>query len=210
MVFEIDYADNIAVWNPKINELTSQYLAWKNLLKDASDDEWVRFSHYRRWLLELPDNPDEHDVDLYICNKYRCVSQELWFKNCHPPYVWDVMEMYMMENLRPLECKLFAEWKRMEYFIAPMHLSAMRLGLAKKWWEWIFPKIFDIDPMIPYDEEKYKTLYQRRACGFMAERLFSFWVYLMQHQGIKTQELNFALVDGLKPFTMQQEMQTRI
>ena len=210
IIFETDYPDNLADWNTKINELTAQYLAWKNLLKNTSDNEWVRFSHYRRWLLGLPENLDNENIDIYLSNRYRCGSMEGWFKNCHPPLLHDIMEMYIKENSPTSDCVIFDEWKKLPDFIAPMNLAAMRLGLARQWWKWIFPKLFDIDKEIPYEEDAYRTLYQRRACGFMAERLFSFWVFLQQKKGLVTKDMNWALVDGLKPITMQQEMQTRI
>ena len=183
IIFETDYPDNLADWNTKINELTAQYLAWKNLLKDASDDEWVCFSHYRRWL-NLPETLND-DVDIYVAPSWtvmiegKPISLEMNFKAWHPNLTWDIVETYMKENcLSYKSTKIFDQWKSQPVFPASMNLAAMRLGLARQWWEWIFPKLFDIDKEIPYEEDAYRTLYQRRACGFMAERLFSFWVYL--------------------------------
>lgn len=75
LTFETDYEDNLANLNPRLNELTTQYLAWKNLLKDTPDDEWVEFSHYRRWL-NLPDVLDE-SVGIYIAKGFDdCISIE--------------------------------------------------------------------------------------------------------------------------------------
>ena len=45
LCFEIDFKENIAPKNSKLNEMTAIYAYWKNLMKDA---DYIGFNHYRR------------------------------------------------------------------------------------------------------------------------------------------------------------------
>lgn len=91
LTFEGDYANNIAKLNPRVNEMTAQYLVWKNLLQQIPEDEWVEFSHYRRWL-KLPKALDD-SVDLYVMKGISFKPNiEVQFRNNHPSMGWDILE----------------------------------------------------------------------------------------------------------------------
>ena len=75
----------------------------------------------------------------------------------------------------------------------------------------MFPRAFEIDRLIPYDNEEYRTAYQRRALSFIGERLFSFWAWSRDRRGeIRTIPTRWTLHDGLKPIADSFERCTRI
>ena len=46
LYFETDFKENISHLNPKLNEMTSIWCYWKNLMKNP---DYVGFQHYRRF-----------------------------------------------------------------------------------------------------------------------------------------------------------------
>ena len=195
-IFETDYPDNLSALDLKLNEFTTQYLAWKNLLKDHPDDEWVQFSHYRRWL-KLP-SPLDETVELYVNGNRQDWPVERQFKLYHPSIGWDVMEEVMQESLTAEEAGLFDEWKAGCECQGVGNLMATRLKTVRQWWEWGFPKIMGIYAKMPYDDPQYKNSpYQSRAVAFLGERLFGFWVYLQKRHGMKVQEVDVVFRDDM-------------
>ena len=77
--------------------------------------------------------------------------------------------------------------------------------MFKEFCEWLFPKVFEIEARIPYENEEYKTAYQQRALAFIGERLFSFWTYKKALEGKILTELPNRIYDDFKPLTDAEE-----
>lgn len=69
--FETEFSDNIAQLNPHFCEMTTFYCVWKNMLNGISDNDFIRHSHYRKFL-EIPQQLDQR-IDLYVANPYNLV-----------------------------------------------------------------------------------------------------------------------------------------
>lgn len=105
----------------------------------------------------------------------------------------------------------FDTWKELSDFPAPINIWCMKVKHFKTYCGWLFERACAIDSKIPYDNEEYKTAYQRRALSFMGERLFSFWAWSRDMRGeIDMTPITWTLHDGLKPITDAQERRTRI
>ena len=100
------------------------------------------------------------------------------------------------------ECSEFDEWKNLSDFPAPINIWCMKVRAFRKYCEWLFERVCAIDSKIPYDNQEYRTAYQRRAVAYMGERLFSFWVWSREWRGdIEAVPVKWTLHDGLKPIS---------
>ncbi len=223
VVFEEDFEDNISKMNPHFCELTSMYAAWKNLSKDWSQDDTVQHSHYRKTLDMYDCNPDiDGNPTIRTAPKYPMVFQTSrgQFRRCdiregtlicHPRQSWEAMETVVMEFGSWRDNQDFDVWKKLPYMPAPINIWSMPVSKFREYCEWMFPRVMEIDRMIPYDAEEYRTAYQRRALSFIGERLFSFWAWSRDRRGELTAvPTHWTLHDGLKSITDWQERQMRI
>lgn len=108
-----DTGDNISQDNPKYNELSAQYWAWKNL--DALDNpEYVGFMHYRRHFLfhEPPDLPAQtwmKNAPVYafpaLTKEYLKNLEDKYIKEYFPKYDCLVLKPYNVINLGRKTCR---------------------------------------------------------------------------------------------------------
>lgn len=216
--FETEFSDNIAKLNPHFCEMTTFYCVWKNLLDGISDDDFIRHSHYRKFL-EIPKQLDQR-IDLYIANPYnlvfnvkgerKCLNIQDATLLCHPQQSWRSMEEVMVADGTFRELEWWREWKRLNVMPAPMNLFCMKVGLFKEYCDWVFPKLFKIEKMIPYDDPNYKTAYQSRAIAFISERMFSFWVFCQTRRGRRLLQVENTIYDDFKPITDEEERRKQI
>ena len=217
-ILETDFSDNIAKLNPHFCEMTTFYCVWKNMLGGISDDDFIRHSHYRKFL-DIPQQIDP-STDIYAANPYSLVfkfNNEIRETNvrdgtmmCHPFQSWQAIDAVMREDGTFREIDWFQKWQKLNVLPAPMNLFCMKVGLFRKYCEWVFPKLFKIEKMIPYDDPNYRTAYQQRAIAFISERLFSFWVYCQVHRGRKIIQVANTIYDDFKPITDQEERNKKI
>lgn len=215
LTFEADFHDNIAHLNPHFCEMTAQYAIWKSL-ELPPDNEYIRFSHYRKFL-QLP---NELTADIYATNphpmifnvngKKVCATIESGTRYCHPTASWEMLKWEISQTCTFREWQRFNDWSRLAVMPAPMNLFCMKVGLFKEWVEWVFPKLFAINSRIPYDTEEYKTAYQQRAIAFIAERLFSLWCYNKVSTGTTLEEVPNFVKEGFKPITDQEERNIKL
>lgn len=178
------------------------------MLNGISDDDFIRHSHYRKFL-EIPQQLDPR-IDLYVSNPYSLVfnvNGERVSTNiqdatllCHPQQSWRSMEEVMVGDGTFRELEWWREWKRLNVMPAPMNLFCMKVGLFKDYCEWCFPKLFKIEEKIPYEDPSYKMAYQQRAIAFISERLFSFWVFCQTRRGRRLIQVGNTIYDDFKPW----------
>ena len=129
---------------------------------------------------------------------------------CHPPTSWQIMEQVVLGESTWRQIGLWNEWKSMPVMVAPMNLFRMRVRLFREYCEWLFPKAFEIEKMIPYGSPEYQTAYQRRALAFISERMFSFWCFCKWKEGAIIKETKHFIDKEMKPITDEQERGMRL
>lgn len=220
IVFERSLPDNKAELNTHWSEMTSVYAVWKNLLSDADENEYIQNSHYRR-MLDLPEKLEKGV--LYVAEPFPMLFKsgekpediiqtniEGGMRICHPPQSWEAMEQTMYDLLNWHDIHLWNEWKQMNFLPAPNNLFAMPVWALRSYCPLVFPVLDKIESMLPFEDENYKTAYQRRATGFCAERLFSFWCYVQNERGMRFQFCPVKKFEDFKPITDIEERNTKL
>lgn len=162
--------DNISIKNREYCELTVWYWIWKN-----DTHKIVGLNHYRRSfqldyknVVQLLENFDiivpelyyfryslEMEYEIYHQKKDLDILLEIIHKN-HPD--WDKYVCAVFQSNRLIPYNMFIASKKMldEYF------------------SWLFPILFELENRL--DLTNY-TAYQKRVMGFLAERLFTLYIY---------------------------------
>lgn len=155
------------------------------------------------------------DVDIYVAPPIPMVfyddnriprqfTIEGGFRRCHPPMGWDVMEAVVKEFALG-EAGAFDAWKNLLKMPAPVNVYSMKKKLLDEYWDWLFPRMFEIEKRMPLDDEKYQTAYQQRWAAFISERLFSFWVFMKERMFFKINCVQTTVWEDFKPFSDKQE-----
>lgn len=153
--YEIDFKENIASLNPKLNEMTLIWCYWKNLLKPSVD--YVGLNHYRRFFRKV----DMHDLYNYdildamplpmmfklmgLDGKTKIAEGniELGYKVCHVEEDWNLLESKMRKH--PLLSKHVDAWKNQDALTSPCNMFLMRRELFEKYCETMFPILFELE-----------------------------------------------------------------
>lgn len=211
--FEGQYNGNIAELNPWLNELTT----WKHIYDNYcfSDSDTIEFCHYRKWLADREWNEGEIHAATPIPMVFKTPGGEVsstdiegGFRICHVPYVWDLMEEKVSSWS---EMFVWEKWKRLEMLTTPMNLFRMSVPDFRAMFEFVFPRVMAVHSRLDYGRTEFSTLYQRRQCAFVAERLFSFWCFIQQSSGTRRiVPLPTTIRPDFKPISDAQERETRI
>ena len=216
VIFETDFDDNIANLNPHMSEMTTLYLIWKNFLEDIPDDHYIQLSHYRRL---LPVRELDYNMGAYVSEAVpmifnlndgggdRRMNILTGTAVCHPKEVWLLMEDAIGKTLTWRTSPMFQDWCGLPVMPAPRNLFAMKKPLLKEYLDWVFPKLLDeVEKKLPYDAPEYQNKYQQRAAGFVAERMFSWWIFSNRCLGkFNLQEMKPLFFENWKPFSDESE-----
>lgn len=184
--------------------------------ENTPDEEWIQTSHYRKRLEIDSSMLKDTKADVFCTQPYPMRfnsngmivsgSIESGFKICHPSIGWEVMESVVKEMGSWRECSEWDTWKNLASMPAPINTYAMRYGLLKTYWTWLYERMNAIEDRMPKDNPAYKTAYQSRWGGFIAERLFSFWCWSREQRGdIEVEEVPLTIFNGFKPFADSDE-----
>ena len=204
--------DNISEKNPYYSELTAMYWAWKNIKILYPDIKYIGLMHYRRFFafderkffVEAINKPEsyianykidpERIINIIDSDKIIVPSQYIF------PYSLRIQynSCHFSEDLRVLEGIIknqFSDYY--EAFTEVMDgnkLYARNIFIMKyndfcEYCEWIFAVLDEVDKRINYQTY---SLVQRRAPGYMSERLFN--VYMHKH-GKKLKFFNLYYFD---------------
>ncbi|MEI7475127.1 MAG: DUF4422 domain-containing protein [bacterium] len=204
-----DTGENISHRNPNFCELTAMYWAWKNVKHD-----YIGFCHYRRYLSFL-DYP-ESVITLSEINQQTLEHTKIYDDNAildaisntdiivpkkfnHEPFTvsfqylynhikedWDIMINVLLEKYPEsldLVNKVLYEGKEMY----PFNMFIMNYEIFNIYMEWLFDILFEVEKRIFISQYPY----QARVFGFMAERLFSLFIAILNEKiPLRIKEVN--------------------
>jgi hypothetical protein len=193
-----DSGENISEKNRNYCELTALYWIWKN----DHESEYVSIEHYRRFFMNAKSiipaiaEPEEikkimktYDV---ITSRYYDfgISIKEYYKQRH--YLSDIeaaqegIRKYYPEYLEAFD--LVFDGKRIPMF----NMLVMPKKLFDEYCEWLFKILFFAEETIDLSN---RTEYQKRAYGFMAERLLEVW---LTYKNLKVKRNPIYIVDSNK------------
>lgn len=210
--FETDFNDNIAYLNPKLNELTLWWLMWHHPeMYDGAEN--IGFNHYRR--LFTPDQVADFEklgADAMVIDpipmKFNLsaltgdpkpnivdTTIEKGYSICHIVYDWQKLEALVKKTWMG---KYWDDWKEQSALNAPCNMFVMKHHLFKEYCELAFPILLELEKQV--NVEAYDN-YQKRQCAFLAERLFSLYMYIKREQGFNICEATPMYKPSWKPDT---------
>ena len=204
--FEADFKENISHLNPKLNEMTSIWCYWKNLMKDA---DYVGHNHYRR-LFRIEDLNDIAEYDVIDAKPIRMLFNMSYFtgspipnivstdiKNgyaiCHKIDDWNKMEELLKKTPYYVD---FEDWSEQSQLTSPCNMFVMKKKIFEDYCNFVFPILFELEKNISLES---RDGYQRRALAFISERLTSLFIYSKKNQGYRVKSLEPLFFEGWKP-----------
>lgn len=177
--------DNISTKQPYYSELTAIYWAWKNLKAD-----YIGINHYRRYF------SNEYFHFFGEANKNKLFTYDDFDKALQKAavllpkernyYISSRYEQYKnAHNIKDLEvCREVIKKRCPEYLPSfdstlsnthghILNMFVMRYDMFCSYCEWLFDILFEVEKKIDiagYD------IYQKRVCGYLAERLLDVWL----------------------------------
>lgn len=196
--FSCDYADNqgvnIAEKNKNFCEMTAMYWIWKNY--KCHEDDFVGLAHYRR-LMARPSyldfflkkplseniiNSELNSVDILLPTEEKFpLGIYHQYSRVHPLKDLNLC-IDMLNSLNPsnqnVESFLITKQSASVY-----NMLICRKKIFDEYCSWVFPILFSLDSLI---DLRGRTPYQKRAIGFLSERLLNIWLwynpqYLVKH-----------------------------
>ncbi len=199
---------NIANENSHYSELTGAYWVWKNGLEKG--EEIVGIVHYRRYFVSKWNfikvcmrvgNPVaiNNDHISRILMKYDIILP-FALKSIHTVgrnyrYHHDAGDLELLENAIKAICPeyLACYYKTMRGHKAYYaNMMICNKSLYDKYMEWLFRLLFEVNEHINWDLKK--DSYQKRALGFLAERLIMVWV---EYNNLSVYEMPVINVDRI-------------
>lgn len=193
--------DNIARYNPFINETTALYWIWKH-----SKEDYIGICHYRRFFLQDKERSisnilSKPFVDA-ILEKYDIIlPQTSLLGKIRDQLKGDVNSEAFEKGWEIITCLIKEKqpyyWDAFEYFfyrsksMYPCNMFVARKEVIDRYCEWLFS--FILDAVEAFDFRVYDS-YSQRMIGFFVERLFNVWLL---KQNLKIKELPILLVDEL-------------
>ncbi len=190
-----DVGDNVSALNANLCEMTVHYWIWKNVT-----DTSLGLCHYRRYFAPANERIMASDGD-YGANLNAYIasgaaqddmasildSHDLIVPTAHELKYGSIKEHFLLRHRvadwvalkRALEAECPSEASdAMRYFSSAkeMRLYNMFVGrqdVIKSYYSWLFPILF----RFLADWKKTDDKYNRRAAGFVAERLFNWWLF---------------------------------
>ena len=193
--------DNISWLNPKINELTALYWAWKN-----TDYPYLGLCHYRRYFSDgqnvsdpfasLTDAARMREI-LSCCDMIVSRPVEFWPETIRDQLARNVRKNALETGLS-LVRGIIAE-KNPEYltgfdeymdgqWMYPCNMFVTSRPILDRYCDWLFGII--IPAAEQFDASGYDR-YSARIIGFIAERLLTLWIL---HNGISVYEFPVVLI----------------
>ena len=172
-----DKGDSISSLNPYFCELTALYWVWKN-----TDDEVKGVVHYRRFFLTGDGSQSPMgwaDIQMRL-QQHACIvpiSRALLQKVGTDYDRHHVREDLLLVRdaimrLSPEYIEAFNRCMSGRY-IYPYNMLIASGSLFDHYCEWLFPVLMDVYRRIDFGE---RDSYQKRAIGFLSERLFKVWL----------------------------------
>lgn len=196
-----DSGDNISKYNKLLNELTSIYWTWKHF-QELGEPEYIGHNHYRRFFMkEEFSDYENYDIivskPIFSSDKYSLVWQYNFYHK--------IQDLQKCANVLRKHNDQFGN-SFVEYMnesgtnYAPCNMFIMKKELFFEWCEFVFPVMFDLMKEIcDTDEFKTRDNYQKRALCFLSERIFNYWCWNKNKNGLKVKEIGMIEKLNFKP-----------
>lgn len=172
-----DSGENISNLNKNINEMTVIYWVWKHY-GEIGNPDYIGLNHYRRFfVLDDVKNSINDNVDIICKNEETFdISMNDQYAKCHN--YDDLLKLYDYLKINHNNNEhdwytIFLKAMNSNRFIGN-NMFVMRKELFFDYCNFMFPIIFDIIPMINLNG---RDDYQKRAVGFLSERLTSAFIF---------------------------------
>ncbi len=180
-----DEGMNIADKNPYYCELTALYWIWKNY--KCADDDIVGLAHYRRALTDknllsfflkrvlslnnIKKTLDFKDVILSIPGK---LNDGIYaqYENAHNISDLEFCFQELIDK-HQIRTDCLNSFKN-EKFASFYNMIICRKSTLDRYCEWVFPILFAVESRLDLTS---RSSYQKRAMGFLAERLLNLWLF---------------------------------
>lgn len=186
-----DEGANISARNGEYSELTAVYWAWRNL-----DADVIGLSHYRRYFRGSEAGPaatrilseDEAGaalagVDVVLARPRNYLVETLESHYAHAHHSSDLQALRTAVRQVSPEVSPALEAVLAGRRLSQFHMFLMRRGEFDRYCRWLFAVLDEAGQHIDLAG---RTDYQRRALGFLGERLLNVWV---QHRGLRVRHL---------------------
>lgn len=188
--------ENIGQLNPFFCELTALYWIWKNY--NASPDIAIGLCHYRRFFssetllnIFLKKPLEVAEASLYLGENDLIIPQKTFivdglyghYAGSHLIGDMDLM-LKIISDQKNLNLDDLKSYLVNEKWLAPFNMLISKKSILDAYCDWAFPVLFEVFECINMVD---RSPHQKRAIGFLAERLFNIWLWL--NQGLKIKEL---------------------
>lgn len=174
---DADYEDNISAYSNYVCEFAVIYVVGKNLDKFLGDDQYIGFGHYRRHL----------QIDLHIVSQLQRDVMIVPRKEILPVSVRQhYAYAHNAEDLKKFVCKFKCEFPsladELDAFLSQNtiywnNMFIMHVDKFREYFRFIEKCISISLELIDKKELDCRDAYQRRAFGFILERMTGFWLY---------------------------------
>ena len=175
-----DSGENISRKNAYYSELTALYWAWKNLQCDI-----IGLVHYRRYFFDevhgvkrILRKRDFEEImtraDILLPKKLTMEKgMTIWehYAAVHCEEDLQFVRQYICSNY-PEYVSIF-DCVMQQKSIHVWNMFCMPKARFDAYCAWLFPILFALEERIDFAT---RSDYQKRACGFMSERLFNVWI----------------------------------
>ena len=196
-----DSGINISHLNPWMNEMTSVYWYWNNMM--SNDCEYIGFNHYRRFF-NIDDIKDYENYDIIVSKPIFSGSRlnlatQYSIYHCVDDLIRCIQDIEQVKGI-DISHDFLSYVKRETRNLAPCLMYIMKKNLFNEWCEFIFPILFALyNDICSKDDFKKRDNYQKRALCFLTERLFGYWYYTKTQLGLKTKEVDIIEKLDYKP-----------
>ena len=170
--------DNISMKNPNYCELTAYYWIWKN----DNSSKYICVEHYRRFFMNSFNviNPIKKVTLAQLLNKYNVIATSKYGTKMTLKEFYE--KRHHLEDLELAEDRIRERYpqyvdsfnKVMNGHTSSMfNMVAMKKTDFDKYCEWLFDILFFVESRTNLEG---RTSYQKRAFGFLAERLMNVWL----------------------------------
>jgi len=189
--------DEISEKNGSFCELTALYWIWKN----TSDDDYIGLEHYRRYFCypgrliskalpatEIAKILTEYDAIVYKPVYFKKPLYNVYADEDSPHHLYKSDLDYCIEYIHLNYPEYSAAVQKALFEKGPSYpcnMFVMRREKLNAYCEWLFPMLFALEKK--NGDISMRDAYNRRAYGFLSERLFVVW---LTHQNLKLYPAN--------------------
>jgi hypothetical protein len=194
-----DTGENISEKNFAFNETTVMYWAWKNIKKMYPNLEYIGLAHYRRYfamddfytacfdrrsdvvISKLPVMKSYDNIILSTLKTNDIILKRYSLDNIlndqyyiyHHSCDYHILKKIIKEMRIDYYDSFLRYFENNNEFIA-CNLFVAKYELFENYCQWLFPILFELEKRIDISN---RTLHQKRAVSFLADRLFGLYMY---------------------------------